>query len=498
MSGHAELATLEFGPFAPDLPDFKNPGIEEARNVLPLARGYAPLRSFQTYSNPLSSRCIGGISVKDSAGNALNYAGTQGDLWQLSGSTWNNAGTGFSNAMPQWDFTQFQDQVIACGLGSNIQKVDIGQPTFAQLIDFEAATCATVRNFVMVGSTQDSTDGLQPSRVRWSARGDSSDWTPSATTLSGFQPLDTPGGAIRKIIGGEFATIFQERAVVRATYTGATVGTTPIVWQFDEVERGVGSIAPRSVVQFGSLIAFWAEDGFRVFDGNRSEPIDDTNIGRSVLRDLDQSFIDRITGAVDVDEQTVYWAYPGPGNLNGTPNRLAIWRWRINRWSFADDDVDHFMQSATPFVDIDTDVGPEDVSAEAAGSLDDKVWAGGNYQIGAIVKSGELSYLDGPFRTGTLTTREDQLQMGRRAFVRDGRALVDGTLCEGGDAMTMAIGHRNCQAAPVVWTDDVPRATDGTFKFRVLSRYARVRVNIPGGFKDASGVVLRGRVAGTR
>ncbi len=465
---------------------------QDARNVLPLARGYASLASTQSYSDSLPARCIGAICVRGKEQNAFNYAGTATGLYELTGQAWTSRGAGYNPATTFWDFTQYENYCLAAGFGNNLQYIDIGTTVFAQAADFEAATIATIRNFVVAGFTFDTTDDRQPYRVRWSARGDPLDWTPSATTLAGFQNLPAAGGPITRIVGREYGIVFQEHAISRMTFTGQVQGTIPVVWQFDEIERGMGTLAPRSVVEFAGKTAFFGEDGFRIFDGSRSYPIDDDTISRAVLRNLDGANIDRIVGAVDVDTQTIFWAYPSTGNANGSPNNLVLYRYGIGKWSYADEEVEHLFHSGSPFIDIDTDAGPDDVSAEAPGSLDDKVWAGGNFQLGLIGKDGQLKYFDGPARDATLETGEWQPTPGQNTFIRYIRPLLDGA------TSTVEIGYRKRQSDPVVWTGAAPALSDGSHRFRVKSRYLRARVKTTGEFVDAVGVAAFGEPAGVR
>lgn len=488
------LGELRFGPFLPDQPDYQNVGTEEARNVLPLTNGYASLRSFQRYSNTIPGRCMGAVAVRDSTETVANYCGDETDLYKLSGLDWVSAATGLQ-ANEFWDFAQFGDVLIAAAYESNLQSLTIPGATFAELVAIRAYTVETVRNFVVIGNTFDATDGAQPFRLRWCARGDHTDWTPSASTLAGFQSIPAHGGPVRRIVGREYGLVFQERAISRMTYTAQVIGSTPVVWQVDEIERGIGTPSPRSVVEFAGMTAFFAEDGFRMLrEGSRSTPIDDDTVSRTVLADINSAYLDRITGAVDVNSQTIYWAYPSSGATQGRPNRLVLYRYGINRWAFADDELEHLYESATPAVDIDTDLGPDDVSAEAAGSLDDDVWKGGGFQLGIILGAGELSFLDGPPRSGVLTTGESAPSGRQKTFVRAVRPLVDL-----GAGATIQIGYRDRLSDSVVWTDPVPVSDDGSHKFRVRARYLRARVITADDFRDAVGVQAEGRrAAGVR
>ena len=77
---------MEFGPFTPDQPDLNNPGLELARNVLPRVNGYDSLPALNAYgTNKLPSRCRGAFSAQDAADTAYVFAGTETQLWSLSG-----------------------------------------------------------------------------------------------------------------------------------------------------------------------------------------------------------------------------------------------------------------------------------------------------------------------------------------------------------------------------------------------------------------------------
>jgi len=50
--------------------------------------------------------------------------------------------------------------------------------------------------------------------VQWSALGDESSWTNSATTQADYQDIPD-GGSIVGVTGGEFGLIFMDRAIHR-------------------------------------------------------------------------------------------------------------------------------------------------------------------------------------------------------------------------------------------------------------------------------------------
>ena len=79
---------------------------------------------------------------------------------------------------------------------------------------------AQVRDFVMLGSLTEGSTEYQY-RVRWSGFNDSTDWTTDpGGTQADFQDLEAQYGEVMAIVGGEYATIFQQRAITRLTYVG--------------------------------------------------------------------------------------------------------------------------------------------------------------------------------------------------------------------------------------------------------------------------------------
>lgn len=485
------IGITRFGPLTPDQPDFGHQGVEVARNVIPIANGYQPLATPGMYSSAIDSRALGAISVKDDAGNSYNYTGDANKLYWLQGTAWSDVSSApYSASTTRWDFTEYLDQIIGTNYFDDPQTITLGGPIFASLTNlFKSRTVATIRNFVVHGNTTDLTDGDRPTRVRWSARGDPNDYVPSSTTLAGFQDLDSAGGPIRKIISGEYGLIFQERTITRMSFRGDAA-----VWQFDPVEPQIGTRSPDSVVRWGYDTYFLAEDGFRVFRGSSSTPNAEESIDRTFLSDLDEAFIDRVSGALDPAQHLIYWAYPGGGNTGGVSNKMMIFNPSIGRWSTGDGvNIDLLFQSASPFIDLDTDAGPEDIPLDVSGSFDDKIWQGGNFQIAAMLGDGAgLGYFNAASGQAELSTSEQQIEQGHRAVVRYIRPIVDGGDCQ------IAIGYRNTQRDPVVWTDLIQQDSSGRAKFRVKARYLRSRVLINGPWSDAVGIEPTVRIAGRR
>lgn len=81
---------IPFGEWAPDQPDYKNPGSSNIRNVIPLTEGsYGPMKALQPFSGALASACIGGQFVRDNAGNVSGFAATTTRIYRLTSASTN-------------------------------------------------------------------------------------------------------------------------------------------------------------------------------------------------------------------------------------------------------------------------------------------------------------------------------------------------------------------------------------------------------------------------
>ena len=227
---------VDFGDWAPDLPEFANPGALVCNNVLPAAQSYFPARETVNVStNALDSTCLGAVTARDSDNNVYVYAGDSAKLYELLDNAFvdESKGGGYSTgAEDVWEFAVWdrEQKVIATNFTDPVQGIDIGggaTGTFADLITStnkpKAKHVAVVRNFLVLGHTDDTTDGVRSQRVWWSGIGDETDFDPDATTQSDFSDLDT-GGWVQRIIGGaEYGVIFQEKQIRRMEYEGSPI-----------------------------------------------------------------------------------------------------------------------------------------------------------------------------------------------------------------------------------------------------------------------------------
>lgn len=92
--------------------------------------------------------------------------------------------------------------------------------------------------------------------MQWSALGDESSWTASATTQADFQDIPD-GGSVVGLSGGEFGLVFLDRSIHRMAYVG-----TPLIFQFDNISRNLGCYEANSIIQYAGTTFFLSDDGF--------------------------------------------------------------------------------------------------------------------------------------------------------------------------------------------------------------------------------------------
>jgi hypothetical protein len=486
------------GEYLPDLPPMDNQGITVALNVTPSGESYKSFPSIVVYSDALDDRCQGATSGRDSAGNTYNFAGDAAKLYRLDAAVWDDVskvGGYTTGGQERWSFTQWGSQIIGTNFTDAMQEFTMGTSSvFADLSASapKARYVSVVRNNVVAANTDDSVDGAVPERVRWSGIGDSTLWTPSVTTQSDFQDLDGEGGWCQQVVGGEYGIIFQERSIWRMTYVGS-----PIIYQFDEIERGKGTPAPGSVTKIGSAIPYLGIDGFYIFDGQQSVSIGENRVDKTFYTDLDQSYMDRISSTIDPINKLIFWASPGQQNQGGNPNRIWAYNYAANakkRWAYADQDIEYIYRSLSEGYTLE---GLDAISSDLdllPFSLDSRVWTGNSALFSGFNTDHKQVNFTGTALDATIETQEVELTPNMRTNVQEIRPFV-----EGYTTMTIQIGTRNSLSDSVTWGSVITANSAGNFPCRANARYHRMRINLSGAFSHAQGLnIVKSSIRGAR
>lgn len=480
---------IQFGEFLPDQSDFGNTGVTVATNVIPAANGYESMQGLSPISSAADTALVGMIAAADDDSNVALYVADRGKIYQF------NTGTGaldnvskagnYTTALDdRWRFVQFGEDVIATNFANPIQYITAySGSNFADLSADapKAKYIAVVRDFVMTGFTNDATDGNKPYRVRWSGIGDHTSWAISAATQADFQDIADMGD-ITGLVGGEYATILLEKGIVRASYIGS-----PLIFQFDKVETVRGCKVPGSVCNVGHSVFYLADDGFYMFNGERSQPIGAEKVNRFFLEDWDGAYAKNMSSSADPLRQIIVWSYTSTASPDGSPDKMLIYNYALGRWSTAEIAVDLVAPIYTAgytLEDLDTAFGGSIDVLPA--SLDGAIYRGGEFLFAAS-KDKKIQTFTGTTLDAIVETAEFEGKTGFFVTLRNVIPYVTLRPNASGN-VTAQIASRNRQIDTYTFGSASSLNSDNMIPVRSNGRYHRIRLNITGGWEKAQGI----------
>ena len=493
---------IKFGELQADLPAYQNSGALKADNVIPLTEGYKSLAGFQALSTTGLTGSAVGLFSAFQAGGVTNYAGDATKLYQMNSSQefidkskaggYNNSTT--EGSRDYWAFTQFGTNIIATNHADNIQKFDEGTDSaFSDLVSIKAKYITVINNFVVAGYTTESSTGYNQ-RVKWSALNDSSDWTPSQSTQSGYQDIVGPHGNLMGIVGGEQSGIvIFERAIYRMSYVG-----TPLIFRFDKIADNVGAFCDKSISSFGNMIFFLAQDGFYMLTGGQQlAPIGNGKIDNFFFDDI-SSNLDGVCSAIDPNNSIVVWSYRGSGatSTSNINNKLVIYNYAVNKWSTGSGLELEYISSASQ--EAFTTLESLDVLGDLDNlpkSLDSYYYGEGIVGLAGFNADNKFGKFIATSLSATVDTTEFEGVKDRRSIILNCRPIVDGL---GNTTVTVTPIARASQLDSVSVGTAVSTQDNGVCPLRSNSRYHRMRVSVTGNFTTMSGVAVEARPEGRR
>lgn len=474
---------IPVGEWTPDASDFGNPGSPTIENALPGPNAYLPMPSLAVTTDALDAYPRGARQGKDYSGNNYQYAGDAAKLYELSSGSWADVSIsgGYSTGSEEiWEFARWKNTMIATNYSDNPQQITFGGTNFANLTTaLRFRHVAVVRSFVVAGNTFDSVDGQVRDRVRWSAFDDETDWTVSSTTGADFRDLGT-GGAIQRVIGGEYGVILSESSIFRLQWAGA-----PTWLEATETIPGIGILSPGCAVQLGDTIYIWSDNGFFAIRGGTQEtPIGAGKVDTTLRADLDGSYLHRISSVADPRSGRVFWAYPGAGNTGGRPNRIVCYDTKLNKWSRITQDVELIWSAGGEGTTLEQ-LDSVSASLDALGvSLDSSQWKGGLSLLSAFDSDYKSGNFTGSPMTATIELKEVQLNRQRLTTLKALNALVDG------GTTTIRVGTRNAMSGAASYSDSLSERTSGRFTCIEKGLLHRIEMTISGAWSKAIGVLI--------
>ena len=459
---------IPFGPFEPDRSEYATSAMTSMKNALPVADGWGPMPSLDTYSNALPSTCYGAAYIRDTAGNFSIYAGTQTGLYKLNTSTlnWDDV-SGSAYSVPdadRWCFTRYGTKLVATNINDapQVLDVDVGG-NFADLGGSppQAKYCWVAGDFLVLGHLQNF-----PSRVHWSGVNNSAQWTigEEGSDLQDLPDGDEVSGGIGEPQG---AIIIQRRAMRYMQFNPASGYT----FTFTVANPNRGSIAPLSIVQIGPRdFVYLSEDGF--FRGVQGQPVGAERVDRWFFDQIDLDNLSVVRGVGDPYNKIVWWQYVDAG---GTA-QLIGYDWQLDRWCYADNNVTELAALLTAGTTVE---GLDSFSAsldDLVTPLDSRVWKGGRPTFAGFTTDHKLAFFDGANVAAEFETPDVELFAPQRSYVDGIRVYTDA------DDYTVQMATADYHGASVTYgTAQSPSTIDGVARVRSESRLHRVKVAIAAG-----------------
>lgn len=491
---------ITFGEFLPDQSAYGSKGTTVANNVIPSAVGYESMQDISAFSTGAADgKIVSLFAAADDDGNVDLYAADRTKIYKYDtsdGSLDNisKSGNYSTDSADKPRFVQFGETVICTNFADPIQKITAAASGLFSDLSADAPKAkyiAVVRDFVMTGFTDDTTDNKKPYRVRWSGIGDATSWAVSAATQADYQDIDDMGD-VTGLVGGEYATILMEKGIVRATYIGS-----PLIFQFDKVETQRGCKVAGSVCNVGHSVFYLADDGFYMFDGEVSKPIGAEKVNRFFLEDWNGEYANTMSASADPLRQIIVWSYTSNDSSGGDPDKLIIYNYALDKWSTASIGVDTLAAVYTAgytLEELDTAFGSNLELLPA--SLDGAVYRGGEFLFAAS-KDKKIQTFTGDVLAATIETGEFEIQTGSVSTVNNVVPYV--TLRENASGnVTAQVASRNRQIDTFTYGSASSLNDHNLIPVRSNGRYHRVRVNLTGGWKKAQGIDVDAVTMGRR
>jgi hypothetical protein len=473
------MRDIVFGPWLPDMPDYANPGMTEARNVVPDIHGYSPWKGMVEIGDALPDSCVGAVAIYDNEGNPHLFAGTVTGLYKRSAGNWQpvtrSTGEYALGAEQCWQFVQYGNRVLAANGSNRLQSMVVGEDEcFSDMDEYAPAArhVAVINNFIVAGHT-----AAAANLVKWSGLDAPESWQASAATQADSQYLENEGGAIQAIIGHQnYGIILQEYAVVRMEYVGP-----PEIFTFAEVERRRGALCGRAVTNVGQDIYYLAEDGFYRFDGVRSVAIGEGRVNRWFFDRLDRNYLHRVQACADPVRPLVMWSFPERG-YSGLTNLLLIYHTQLDRWSWAESVTECLLPLFGDYYSLEDldEIAPS--LEELPYPLDSRVWQGKDRQLAAFSTNHRLANLNGQAATAVLHTGDIAASSERISCIK---GIMPGM--KGGQAVVRT-GSRNHSQATLVYGEAGSPNAYGWFDTLAHGRGHGVELTLSGEWQQVNGM----------
>lgn len=337
--------------YSPDTDPTVEGTLTDVMSLVPSMKGYKAAPSpIATNLPALADQCYGAASLKRLDGVTRFFAGTADSLQEASSGAWIDvtrlSGPYSLATDSRWCFAQYGNTSLAANKSTVIQFSNSGE--FDDIATApSAAVIDVVNNFVFAGNTSDGVYGDSPDRVWWSALGDYTDWTPSATTQAGTTRAQSKAGKVTAVKRfGSSMIIYKAESMYIASYVGL-----PLIWDVQDIQGEIGTPCQNTVVNVGTpdypRHIFMGLTDFYQFGGGQPSPIG-SPLKETVFGEINNSAIENSYAMHDRINSRVYFYYPSGGSI--LPNKCVVYNYKTNKWGRDDRNIECASEYVSPAI----------------------------------------------------------------------------------------------------------------------------------------------------
>jgi hypothetical protein len=184
----------------------------------------------------------------------------------------------------------------------------------------KARYCCEFANRLFVADLEIS-GNRSPITVKWSKEGDPTDWTDSTAGENDFLETEDFITGLGRV--GTYLVVYKRDSLIIGSRSGDA--TSPVNYQ--SPRRGVGLVAPWSLVDFMGTNAWLGRDDFYQLNGDY--PV---SIGKPIrdkfLKEVGYSEIEKVFGFANYNSNEISWV----ANTD-TGQRAYVWNYKTNQWT---------------------------------------------------------------------------------------------------------------------------------------------------------------------
>jgi hypothetical protein len=446
-------------------------GLQIAKNLIPIDGGYRPMNSlYQWGSATIDYTPLAAIAFGASDGIWRNFVGTTVKLYRVA----NDSATDISDATyncTSWRFQNYGDWLIATNGIDNIKVLKNPNGSVVSNLGGsppKAKYMLLRRGHLILANTNEDGTGY-PKRIRWSARENPEDWTPSLTTGADYQDFPEMLGDITGLgaIGDDFV-IFSHDSLTIAEYSSVYVFAFRV-----NAYAGVGCRYPNSIISIGPAVFFWGRNAiYQLQQDGTIKDISTSRVKKAVVENVNDTYAHRISAAHDYANRLIMWAYPS-STSDGEPDKILVYNYQEDKFTLLDISVS-LLGNLTPHGDTYLD-DLTTTSIDEASTIIDLL----NVDTGLVLPMAVSGSTQFNFYQFTGVSMSSELKTGEyNIYPKVGMARKVFVPAEGLVSGTVSIHHRYSPMDAYSITPDVDIKSDGSADVRCSDRFMALHCDL--------------------